>query len=173
MDALTAIHARRSVRKFRSNAVKRDDLKRMVAAAIDAPSGCNAQLRQYVVVDDPGVMDKLRPFSHALETAPAGVVLVVDPKPTRFGEFWVQDASAAMQNMLLAAQALGYGACWVEGAIRRHEKEIAELLGVPEPLRVWSVMAVGRPAERPERPEKSDLAEAMHINAFGRREERK
>ncbi|MFP3938324.1 MAG: nitroreductase family protein, partial [Phycisphaerae bacterium] len=131
MDALTAIHARRSVRKFRSDPVKPDDLKRIVAAAVDAPSGCNAQLRQYVVVDDAEVMDKLRQFSHALQSAPAAVVLLIDPKPTQFGEFWVQDASAAMENMLIAATALGYGSCWVEGAIRRHEKEIAELLGVP------------------------------------------
>lgn len=166
MDALTAIHARRSVRKFRPEPVCRDDLKRIVAAGIDAPSGCNAQLRQYVVVDDAGMMDKLRPFSHALESAAAVVVLLVDPKPTRFGEFWVQDASAAMENMLIAATALGYGSCWVEGAIRRHEKEIAELLDVPEPLRVWSIMPVGRCEEQPERPEKSDLAEVLHFNRF-------
>jgi nitroreductase len=128
-------------------------------------------LRQYVIVDDPAVMGKLRAFSHALETAPAAIVLVIDPKPTQFGEFWVQDASAAMQNMLLAAEALGYGACWVEGAIRRHEKEIAELLGVPEPLRVWSIMVVGRAAEKPQRPEKSDPQEVTHVNVFGQRQE--
>lgn len=171
MDALTAIHARRSVRKFRSDPVKPDDLKRIVAAAVDAPSGCNAQLRQYVVVDDAEVMDKLRQFSHALQSAPAAVVLLIDPKPTQFGEFWVQDASAAMENMLIAATALGYGSCWVEGAIRRHEKEIAELLGVPEPLRVWSIMPVGKAEESPKRPEKSDLVEVTHFNAFGRREQ--
>ncbi len=173
MDTLTAIHARRSVRKFRPDPVDREDLQRIVAAAIDAPSGCNAQLRQYVIVDDVEVMDKLRGFSHALEAAPAAVVLVIDPKPTRFGEFWVQDASAAMQNMLLAAEALGYGACWVEGAIRRHEKDIADMLGVPEPLRVWSIMPVGRPDGRPDRPEKSDPDEVTHFNAFGRKADRR
>ncbi|MGC9453498.1 MAG: nitroreductase family protein [Phycisphaerae bacterium] len=171
MDALTAIHARRSVRKFRPDPVGREDLKRIVAAAVDAPSGCNAQLRQYIVVDDPELMDKLRPYSHALESAPAAVVLLIDPKPTEFGEFWVQDASAAMENMLIAATALGYGSCWVEGAIRRHEKEIAKLLGVPEPLRVWSVMPVGKPEETPRRPTKPDLADVTHFNTFAQRDE--
>ncbi|HOF19530.1 MAG TPA: nitroreductase family protein [Phycisphaerae bacterium] len=169
MDVFEAIHRRRSVRNFTGDPVVAADLEKIVAAGIEAPSGCNMQLRQYVIVDDPAVMDKLRPLSGAIDGAPAAIVLLVDPQPTRYGEFWIQDASAAMENMLLAAEALGYGACWVEGALRRCEETLRELLGVPANLRVWSLMSVGRAAKTPPRPAKSEFAQVVHRNRFGER----
>jgi nitroreductase len=144
--------------------VPHDDLQKIVQAGIEAPSGCNAQLRQYVIIDDPAIVDKLRGFSKALETCPAVVAVLIDPTPTKFGEFWVQDASAAIENMLLAATALGCGACWVEGALRRHEDEARKVLNVPDNLRVWAMLPVGKPAETPHRPPKSDRAEVVHYN---------
>jgi len=166
MDFFEVVRARRSVRKYGPDPVGRDVLKKIVAAGIEAPSGANMQLRQYVIVDDPAVMERIRPVSPALTGAPAAIVLLVEPKPTRFGEFWIQDASAAMQNMLLAAVALGCAACWVEGAIRRCEDDLRELLAVPDHLRVWSLMPVGLPAESPPRPSKSAPDEVTHYNRF-------
>ena len=169
MDFFDVVRARRSVRKYAPEPVGRDVLERIVAAGIEAPSGCNEQLRQYVIVDDPETMEQLRGVSGALTGAPAAIVLLVEPKGTPYGEFYVQDASAALENMLLAAVALGYGACWVEGALRGHEQAVRELLAVPEGLRVWSLMPVGRPAETPQRPRKSDPADAVHHNRYGNR----
>jgi len=167
MECFEAIYSRRSVRKFKDDPVPRADLEKIVAAGIEAPSGCNAQLRQYVIVDCPQVMEAVRSVSAAVDSAPAAIVLLIEPKPTNFGEFWIQDASAAMENMLLAAVALGYGACWVEGALRRHEDRLRRALGVPANLRVWSLMPVGLPAEAPARPAKSQYAEVTHYNRFG------
>lgn len=167
MDLFDAIYKRRSVREYLPDPVPRKDLERIVAAAVEAPSGCNMQLRQYVIVDDPAVMDKLRPFSSALKTAPAAVVLLVNPTPTKFGEFWMQDISAAMENMLLAATALGYGSCWVEGALRRCEDQLRALLSVPKDLRVWSLMPVGKPAATPPRPAKPSPDDVTHWNRCG------
>ncbi len=167
MDFFEVVNARRSVRAYRDDPVERAVLERIVAAGVEAPTGANAQLKQYVIVDDPGVMAELRPASKALTGAPAAIVLLMKPEATPFGEFWIQDASAAMENMLLAAVALGYAACWVEGAIRRCEDRLREVLGVPEPLRVWSLMPVGRPAETPQRPPKPDLSEVVHYNRCG------
>jgi nitroreductase len=167
MEFFEVVTARRSVRAYRSEPVERAVLERIVAAGVEAPTGCNAQLKQYVIVDDPGVMSELRAAGKALTGAPAAIVLVMKPEATPYGEFWVQDASAAMENMLLAAVALGYAACWVEGAIRRCEDRLREVLGVPEPLRVWSLMPVGRPAEAPRRPPKPDLPEVVHYNRYG------
>jgi nitroreductase len=168
MDCLEAINTRRSVRQFKDEPVPREVLQKIAAAGIEAPSGCNEQLRYYILVDDPGTMDKLRDASPALRTAPAAVVLVIKPEPTKYGEFWVQDASAAMQNMLLAATALGYGGCWVEGQVRRCEKELAEALDVPAGYRIWSLTPVGRPATEPPRPDKSRFEDVVGINRFGR-----
>ncbi len=166
MELFDAIYERRSVRNFVPEPVPYDDLEKIVQAGIEAPSGCNMQLRQYIIIDDPAVVEQLRGFSMALATCPAVIVLVMDPQTTKFGEFWVQDASAAIENMLLAATALGYGTCWVEGALRRHEEQAREILGVPETLRVWAMVPVGRAADKPPRPPKSDPDDVVHHNAF-------
>ena len=160
------VKARRSVRSFTDAPVPREVLEKIVSAGIEAPTGCNAQLKQYIIVDDPAVLDAIRFASPALKTARATIVLVMDPQPTKYGTFWMQDASAAMENMLLAAVALGYAACWVEGAIRRAEEELREILGVPERLRVWSLLPVGKPAEKPGRPPKPEPDEVIHVNRF-------
>ena len=160
------INARRSVRRFTDEPVPRGVLERIVAAGAEAPTGCNAHFKQYIIVDTPAVMDAIRSASPALRTAQAAIVMVMDPKPTKYGEFWVQDASAAMQNMLLATVALGYAACWVEGAIRRCEDELKKALDVPENLRVWSLLPVGRAAETPERPAKPAPEDVTHDNRF-------
>jgi nitroreductase len=166
MEFFSVINSRRSVRKFKDGPVDRGDLEKIVAAGIEAPSGCNAQLRRYIIVDSPAVMDRVRSISNALGSAPAAIVLLVEPQGTKFGEFWIQDASAAMENMLLAAVALGYGGCWVEGAVRPNEDLLREVLGVPDNLRVWSLTPIGRPAESPARQPKSEFAEVTGYNGF-------
>lgn len=166
MDLFDAINQRRSIRKFDGQAVPREVLERIVAAGVEAPSGCNAQLRHYVIVDDPAVMEKLRPVSKAMTGAAACIVIVMEPKPTPYGEYWVQDASAAMQNMLLAAVALGYGACWIEGHVRRCEPAVREALGLPGHLRPWSLLPIGRAAENPSRPPKPSPADLTHYNRW-------
>jgi nitroreductase len=162
------INTRRSVRSYLPEPVPRAVLQRIVAAGVEAPSGCNLQLRHYVIVDDPELMECIRPVSRALTGAPAAIVLLIEPKATDFGaEFWVQDASAAMENMLLAAVAEGYAGCWVEGALRRSEDLLRDLLGVPAPLRVWSLTPIGKPAEQPPRPDKPAAENLTHFNRYG------
>jgi len=166
MEFFEVVRHRRSVRKYLPQPVARDVLQQIVAVGIEAPTGCNLQLKQYVVVDEPELLERIRPISRALQGAPAIIVLLVEPKGTKFGEFWVQDASAAMENMLLAAVALGYAACWVEGQVRPREQELRELLAVPDGLRVWSLMPVGAPAESPPRPAKPEPTAVTHYNRF-------
>jgi nitroreductase len=168
MEFREVLQNRRSVRAYLPDPVGRDVLEQIVAAGIEAPSGCNLQARQYVIVDDAETMDALRGMmSRPIHEAPAAIVLLMEPKATRFGEFWVQDASAAMENMLLAAVALGYAGCWVEGGLRRCEQQVREVLGVPASLRVWALTPIGKPAETPARPPKPALGEVVHYNRFG------
>lgn len=166
MELFDAIYSRRSVRQYLGDAVPREDLDRIVAAAIEAPTGCNMQLRHFLVVDDAEIIAQLRPFSRALDGAPAVIVILMEPKASPYGEFWTQDASAAMQNMLLGATAMGYGSCWIEGAIRAHEDKLRSLLGVPAELRVWSLMPVGKSAGRPQRPAKSEFKDVVRYNRW-------
>jgi len=166
MDFFDVIHARRSVRQYMNQPVSRSVLEQIVQAGNEAPTGCNAQLKQYVIVDDPAIMDQLRSISKAMTGAPAAIVLLADPKPTAYGEFWIQDASAAMAQMLLAAVALGYAGCWIEGAVRRAEDSIRRILNVPGHLRVWSMMPVGLPAGDQPRVAKPALADVLHVNGY-------
>jgi len=166
MELMDVIFARRSVRRFLADAVGREDLEKIVAAGVEAPSGCNMQLRQYVIVDDAAVLDELREVSPALTGAPAAIVLLVEPKGTSYGEFWIQDSSAAIENMLLAAVDLGYASCWIEGQVRPNEARLRKLLNVPESLHVWAILPIGKPAADAKRPAKSDPKEVTHYNRF-------
>jgi len=166
MDLYDAINARRSIRSFTPDLVDRDALKRIVQAGIEAPTGCNMQLRQFIIVDEPHVVEKLAEHG-VMKGAPAAVVILMDPQETAYGAFWVQDASATMENMLLAAVAEGLGACWVEGNVTPKEDDLRKILSVPKKLRVWSIMAVGVPGSSPARPPKPDFADVVHINRFG------
>ena len=170
MDFFETVSARRSVREYLGEPVGRDVLEKIVAAAVEAPTGCNMQLKQYLIVDDPAVLEKVRPLSKALKGAPAVIVLLVEPTGTQYGEFWVQDASAAMENMLLAAVALGYAGCWVEGQVRPNEEKLRGMLGVGDELRVWSLTPIGKPAAAPARPPKPRPGEVTHYNRFGTKE---
>lgn len=167
MDFMSIVHGRRSIRKFKPDVPARDVLAKIAEAGQEAPSGCNVQSKQFIIVDDPDVMEKVRSFSRALDTAPAMIVTVIEPVETKFGEFWVQDAAAAMENMLLAAVSQGLGSCWVEGAIRRCEDELREILQVPDKYRIWNLTPIGIPDESPQRPPKPTPAEVTHYNAFG------
>ena len=171
MDFFEVVNSRRSVRQYLPEPVPRDVLQRIVAAGVEAPSGCNLQLRQYLIVDDSQLLDRIRPVSKSLTGATAAVVLLVEPRATSFGmEFWVQDASAAMENMLLAAVVLGYAGCWVEGALRRSEDLLRKELGVPDSLRVWSLMPVGKPVAVLARPDKPKADDITHYNRYGQRQ---
>lgn len=167
MDLFTVIKNRRSVRQFTAEPVGRTDLDKIVAAGIEAPSGCNMQLRQYLIVDDPQVLERMRAVSPKSAMAPAAIVVLVEPKGTAYGEYYIQDAAAAIENMLLATVALGYASCWLEGNIRGQEAELRRILGVPDTLRLWAVLPIGKAASHPERPAKSHLAEVTHYNVFG------
>ena len=72
-----------------------------------------------------------------------------------------------MENMLLAAVDLGYAACWIEGQVRPNEAKLRKLLAVPDELRVWAMMPVGKAAEAPARPGKPATEEVIHYNRYG------
>jgi nitroreductase len=104
-----------------------------------------------------------------MKGAPAVIVVVMDPSPTKYGEFWIQDSSAAIENMLLTAVDEGYASCWIEGPMRQAEPMLRNLLGVPENLRVWSMMPIGKAAETPSRPKKTMPEEIVSYNNFNAR----
>ena len=141
-------------------------------AGLDAPSGCNKQTTSLIAVDDPALLAKL----HAVidppmgETAPA-MICVLTRKVIAYRDrtFYVQDYSAAIQNMLLAIHALGYASCWIEGHITDVDRigdKMAAILGVPSDYELIAFLPVGIPAEDSKRVQKKAFEDRAWFNGF-------
>jgi nitroreductase len=162
MNALEAIRKRRSVRKLTGDPVPKSDLETIVDAARLAPSGHNHQPWAFVVVTERPMIEKLGMVAKWMEKSGAIIAVVMDTS----SRFWLEDASAAVENMLVASTALGYGSCWVEGESLRREDELKAMLKIPEDLRLITLVTVGVPVEWPTK-EKKPLAEVLHWERYG------
>ena len=159
MELFEAIKARHSYRgSYLPEPVPREVLQKIMEAGLDAPSGCNKQTTGLIAVDDPAVLAQIfeimeQPFCR---TAPA-VICVTTKRIIAYKDGWgkerwygIQDYSAAIENMLLAATALGLASCWIEGHVTDADeqgKRIAALLDVPEDEALICVLPVGKPAD--------------------------
>lgn len=161
MDALDALAKRRSVRKYTGDPIPRPDLEKIVDAGRLAATGSNKQPWDFIVVTDPGMIAKLAVCGPFMKKAAAVVVVVMDPS----SRWWVEDGSAAIENMLLAATALGYGTCWVEGDALPLEESFKQLLGIPGGKKLLALVPVGVPAEWPQL-EKKPLEAVLHWEKF-------
>ena len=174
MNTLEAIEKRRSYRgKYLPTPVPREHLKTILEAGFHAPSGCNKQTTSFIAVDDPEMLAKL----HAVidppvgETAPA-MVCVLTRKIIAYRDrsFYIQDYSAAIENMLLAIADLGYASCWIEGHITDTDRigyQMQKLLGVPDEYDLVCFLPVGIPADETKPVKKQPLAERAWFNGFG------
>lgn len=153
MDCTQTIRARRSIRKYKPDrAVPRADVEKMLEAAMMAPSACNTRPWEFFVAEG-SVKDRLRavhPRAAMLETAPLAIVVCARPdlQENVCGGFWPLDCGAAVENLLLQAAELGYGACWC-GCWPRQERaaDVQKVLGTQSvPV---ALIAVGVPDEEP------------------------
>lgn len=173
-SAIDTISVRHSYRgKFSSEPVPREDLMIIANAGINAPSGCNKQTTDLVVVDDPATLDAVKAVIDppVAQTAPAFIV-VLSRKINAYRDrcFAIQDYSAAIENMLLAIVELGYQSCWYEGHITDDDRicdKIASVLGVPEDYDVVCVLPVGRAEDDFHAPSKKPFNERVKFNRFG------
>jgi nitroreductase len=161
MDALEAIEKRRSIRRYTGAAIPREDLEKIVNAGRLAASGYNRQPWDFIVVTERAMIERLKVAAGWMERAAAVIAVVMDPA----SEFWLEDGSAAVENMLIASTALGYGSCWLQGDTLPHEEEFKALLGVPAEKRLLTLVTLGVPAEWPTR-EKKALDEVIHWERY-------
>ena len=158
--------------RYKSVPVPREDLKAIMEAGLAAPSGCNKQTTSLIAVDDPAVLEKLHQVIDppAGDTAPA-MICVLTQRICAYRDrcFSVQDYSAAIENMLLAAVALGYQSCWFEGHITDEDRigrKMADLLGVPENYDLVCFLPVGIAESEPGMPRKKPFGERAWFNGF-------
>jgi nitroreductase len=161
MDTFEAIRRRRSVRHYTGEPIPREHLEQIVDAGRMAASGYNRQPWTFIVITDRAMIERLRVAADWMDKAGAIIAVVLDPT----SEFWLEDGAAAIENMLLAVTALGYGACWLEGDTLPLETEFKPLLGVPAEKRLLTLIPVGVPAEWPTR-HKKQLQEVLHWETY-------
>ncbi|MBO7122131.1 MAG: nitroreductase family protein [Treponema sp.] len=173
MNTLQAILTRRSYRgKYKNVPVPREDLEKIVEAGLSAPSSCNKQTTSLICVDDADLLKKINSVIEppVCETAPA-LICVISQKKNAYRDrcFWIQDYSAAIQNMLLAIVELGYQSCWYEGHITDTDRicdKIAALLNVPSEYELVCILPVGVAESEPTMPKKKPFSERAWFNSF-------
>ena len=164
MEAMEAIRKRRSVRSFSRKEVPREIVAKIVDAGRLAATAMNLQPWEFVVVTNrEGRADiaKLTDYGKFIAEAPACVAVFC-----RERKYYLEDGSAATENMLLAATALGLGTCWVAGDKKRYAEEVGRRLGVPEGLKLVSLVAVGFPKGAAGTPRKRALEDVLHWGKF-------
>ena len=123
----------------------------------------NVQPLEYIVIRDKETIKQLEKVQSFIGQASVVIAVVA----AQNSPFWLEDASAATENMLIAITSLGYASCWVEGTLLGHEQWAKELLGVPEERRLIVLLPVGKPADAPVQKEKKPLADIAYSERYG------
>lgn len=148
---MSIISSRRSVRKYTGERVTDDQVTELLKAAMSAPSAANQQSWCFVVIRSQEVLDRIpsvHPYAAMTPSASAVIVVCGDVADLKFKEYWVQDCSAATENVLLAAHEMGLGAVWLGVHPTEERVEgIRQLLGLPDHIIPLSLIPVGHPAE--------------------------
>lgn len=155
MDVRVAMQKRRSIRKFTEEPVSREDMDLLMHAAMSGPSACNCTPWEFYVVSNPEKLKELRGAAHYSKiSAPLAIVVVGNVSkalPRQLAPYWIQDCSAATENILLQAVELGLGSVWCgiypQG---RPEEKVAEILGLTDDQIPLNIIYIGHPAESPE-----------------------
>ena len=151
MEAFEAILTRRSIRTYTAQPVTVEVIRDLLCAAMAAPSANNQQPWQFIVITDRAVLDDLTtvlPYGQMLKEAPLAIVVCGDMAREKSKGYWVEDCSAATENILLAAHARGLGAVWI-GVYPRAERvrDLGRKLHTPETIIPFCAIAIGYPAE--------------------------
>lgn len=169
MMMLETIMTRRSVRQFTDQAVTEEQVRRLLQAAVMAPSAVNAQPWHFIVCDDKEMFrrfQQVHPYSKMLDQAPLLILICGDTEKQAGPYFYLEDCAAAAENLLLAAHAMGLGGCWLGVPPQsEREAEIGRLFGLPQQIKPFCGIALGVPAAQPKQPERK-LDGLVHKNVW-------
>jgi nitroreductase len=155
METFETMRTRRSIRHYTAQPIAEEAIEQLLRAAMQAPSAGDEQPWHFIVIRDRTTLDAIpaiQPYSQMLKEAPAAIVVLGDPRLERkVAGTWVQDCSAATENLLLAAHASGLGACWLAlYPVESFVSGVRELLSIPKDVVPLAIVALGYPAaEKP------------------------
>jgi len=155
MEVKEALLKRRSVRKFTSQEISDETIDELLHAAMSGPSACNKTPWEFYVIKNPETLKNLQGAAHYSNIdAPLAIVVAGNLSralPLKLSTFWIQDCSAATENILLRAVDLGLGTVWCGiHPQKMAEKKVKEALGLPDKQIPLNIIYIGYPAEFPE-----------------------
>jgi nitroreductase len=172
---MSIIQKRRSIRKFLEKPIEGEKIDMLVEAALRSPSSRGRNPWEFIVVTEQRLLEKLSKAkqngSEFLQNAPLGIVVCGNSDKS---DTWVEDTSIASIFILLAAESMGLGGCWIQIRERMHndaktaQEYIGKLLHIPENLKVESIIALGYPDEKKSPHTKEELEyEKVYFNLYG------
>ena len=155
MELKEALLKRRSVRKFTEEPVSEEMIEELLHAAMSGPSACNKKPWDFYVVSNKEVLKELQSASKFTKmTAPLAMIVCGNLSralPLGMAEYWIQDCSAATENILLRVTDLGLGAVWCGiHPQKRAVQKVREILGMNGKMVPLNIILIGHPAEEPE-----------------------
>ena len=163
MNFFEAVEKRFSCRSLQPVDIPQADVLKILDAGRRAASGHNTQPFDFLVVKEKEHIQALAAAQAFIGEASVVIGIIAHPEKS---QFWLEDISAAAENMLLAITALGYGSTWIEGTFLRKEGEMKRHFGVPDSARFMIVLPIGKPAkDGVQRPKKS-LDELIHWDSW-------
>jgi nitroreductase len=163
MDAIECMKTRRSIRAYLDKPVAREVIEDIVDCGRLAASAINMQPWKFIAVTDSAMRKKIADISdHGKFIEQAAVCIAVFCQD---GKYYLEDGSAATQNMLNAARAHGLGSCWVAGDKKAYAPVIRDLLSLPADYKLISLVAIGYAAEE-RNPEKKPLSQVLHWERY-------
>lgn len=168
MDCIETINKRRSIRKFKNIEIGTENIDILLNAAHVAPSAGNIQGRDFIIVTDRTIKRELVVAAHDqhfIASAPVIIVAVANIKRSsnRYGSrgelYAIQDATASVMNIMLAATDIGLGTCWI-GAF--DEDIVRDILKIPMEARPITIIPIGYSDEDPVMPQRMDIDQIIH-----------
>lgn len=165
MNAFEAIANRVSCRRYQDTPLPQEVLKKIVDAGRRAPTANNIQPVEFVVITDKKKLNDIAGHTdYGTFIADAAACIAVFSKDTKY---YLEDGAAAVENILIAAAALGLGACWVAGDKKSYRDKVRLELNAPDHVKLIALIPVGYPAKAREPHEKKTLREVLHWEQYG------
>lgn len=164
MPLIDAVLSRRSVRRYEPKEIPRDVLDKILEAGRQAPSAANKQPWHFIVLTDSEIKKELSKglFNRFIKDAPVTIVGCAH-KDLIAGKWSIVSTTIALQNMVVAAWAMGVGSCWIGDF---NEEEVNRLLSIPEDWNIVALVSFGYPAEKPPSRKKKSIEEIVGFNKF-------
>ncbi|OGW79863.1 MAG: nitroreductase [Omnitrophica bacterium RIFCSPLOWO2_12_FULL_44_17] len=160
METLNCISARACVRKYTSKAIPKDMIEKLIDAGRRAPTARAIEPWEFIVVTDKETLSslsKIAEYGRFIKEAACCIAVYC-----KYTKYYLEDGSAASENILLAATDLGLGACWVAGDKKPYVTDVSKLLDVPEEFKLISLIPLGWPVEKVEQKKNRKLKDVLH-----------